>query len=128
MLLLEGPLFQTVGIGRFSDEITKELITYPDLNGMEKRRGWLIVACAAGYIPIVGAISGIVLMILGIRQIVAKNDINRIIEGWTVLFRGVLSTLGVGILMAPFDIGVSIARMVRDHQNAKKLPVAHLNS
>jgi hypothetical protein len=55
-------------------------------------------------------------------EVVSAVD-NLIIQNQVTLARSVFIILGLGIVFAPLDIGVTIARMVRDYLNAKKSSV-----
>ncbi len=115
-LSLDGPVLLGCGIGNFGKTIRKSV----DADEMSL---FLSLTNIGGYIPLIGIISGIAHIMLG-EIIVHEPDASpdERTSGRVFIIRGLLEILGVGGVLAPIDIGCSIARLVREHLNKKPSP------
>jgi hypothetical protein len=109
-LELNGPVLGTLGIGKFSNDFDESSRTIHSL------------ANIGGYIPIIGLITGIFRIIFGVHGLGCADE-NVRAASKVMICRGILESLGLGILMAPVDIGCSLARLVKDHNEAGQIPI-----
>jgi hypothetical protein len=77
----------------------------------------------AGYIPVIGIIAGLFHIVVG-RSLQTEEEAESRAFGRVWVVRGILEILGVGILLAPIDIGCTIARFVRDFLDEPSEPSA----
>jgi hypothetical protein len=69
---------------------------------------------AAGWIPGISLIAGIFSIVLGGIAAKGKPSLAAVL-----ILRGVLQVAQVGIILAPFDIGFSLVRLVREHMKQR---------
>jgi hypothetical protein len=108
-LSVNGPVFKLAGIGKFAPQISED-------GGRKLFTGFNI----AGYFPLVGLITGIFRIKFGAQ---AHNESGQVaavkLAAKVFIVRGIMECLGLGILCAPVDIGCSLARLVREHRDAR---------
>ena len=79
----------------------------------------LTLSYVVGYIPVVGIISAIFHAILG-ADLLRKGGTCTKVCGGLYLVRAGFEAVGLGALLAPLDIGCTLARLLRNYLNKKK--------
>jgi hypothetical protein len=103
MIDLNGPVLGTFGIGKFDPGLSEEGCRDTSLLNV------------AGYIPLIGLITGIYRAIIGVAALNQEDPDTRAC-GIVFVVRALVECLGLGIIFcAPVDIGCSLARLVREH-------------
>lgn len=71
-----------------------------------------IIVLSLSILPVIGQIVGILSIVVGIKSVKSKNYAERV-NGISLLFRGILTLLGLGIICLLIDIIITISSYLK---------------